>query len=439
MSTVNQIIWGSQFAPSGAFTLEANTVFETKTKALAYVQGDATAVAGRVISVISDGDNNGVYFIESVGEGGTIKKVGSDIDLSNYVTKDQLTNIYTYQGTVDTYADLLNVANPQKGYVYNVVQEYQQMSTTDSTKVEKTYPAGTNWVYDGEKWDALGGSLDLSVYATTAQLTAAETRIEKTEVDIATINNTLTSKITRDDINTELTQIQTNKEAIVQLQAKDGDLETRLQSVETNVGSINLATLNSQVATNKQDIQSLKTRVDGHDTTLEQLRTDVDTNHTLAQANASTISTLSSNQQALITKVDNLESLRSTVVTLQGEVNTNTTSISNLNTDLVTHKANTDVHLTSIERDLWTNAANWVNNFLKDAAEDEGEGNTLVNVVDTLKEIQSYITSDGQAATALVNRVADLEAHKDDYIAADTTTLNTAKAYTDTRLAWKPI
>jgi hypothetical protein len=44
--------------------------------------------------------------IEAIGESGSLKKVGSDIDLSNYVTKDQLTSIYTYKGTVANYEAL---------------------------------------------------------------------------------------------------------------------------------------------------------------------------------------------------------------------------------------------------------------------------------------------------------------------------------------------
>ena len=68
-----------------------------------------------------------------------------------------LSNIYTYKGTVSTYDDLPDEGQ-QVGDVWNVETAYQ------------TYPAGTNFAWDGTKWDALGGSVDLSGYQTLANL-----------------------------------------------------------------------------------------------------------------------------------------------------------------------------------------------------------------------------------------------------------------------------
>lgn len=67
-----------------------------------------------------------------------------------------IANIYTYRGSVATYAALPSDASA--GDVYNVVAAYGN------------YPAGTNWAWNGSEWDALGGSIDLSGYQTVANL-----------------------------------------------------------------------------------------------------------------------------------------------------------------------------------------------------------------------------------------------------------------------------
>lgn len=68
-------------------------------------------------------------------------------------TKDEinekLSAVYDYKGTVATYEDL-PTSGVKKGDVYNVEAGHD------------LYPAGTNWAWDGSKWDALGGLVDLS-------------------------------------------------------------------------------------------------------------------------------------------------------------------------------------------------------------------------------------------------------------------------------------
>lgn len=61
---------------------------------------------------------------------------------------------YRYAGSC-TYAELTGKTAEFVGEVWNV------------TDKNGNFPAGTNYAWDGEKWDALGGSIDLSPYATT--------------------------------------------------------------------------------------------------------------------------------------------------------------------------------------------------------------------------------------------------------------------------------
>lgn len=69
--------------------------------------------------------------------------------------------VYKLKGSKATYADLPATGN-QIGDVWNVVAAYGN------------YPAGTNWAWDGEAWDALGGAIDLSGYAPNDALTSQE-------------------------------------------------------------------------------------------------------------------------------------------------------------------------------------------------------------------------------------------------------------------------
>ncbi len=64
----------------------------------------------------------------------------------------KLVAVLVYKGSVQTYANL--PTNADIGDVYNVIEAYQ------------SYPAGTNFAWNGKQWDALGGSIDLSGYAT---------------------------------------------------------------------------------------------------------------------------------------------------------------------------------------------------------------------------------------------------------------------------------
>lgn len=57
-----------------------------------------------------------------------------------------------FKGSVNAYVAL--PATPEQGDVYNVAGAYGD------------YPAGTNWAWTGTAWDALGGEVDLSAFAT---------------------------------------------------------------------------------------------------------------------------------------------------------------------------------------------------------------------------------------------------------------------------------
>ena len=69
----------------------------------------------------------------------------------NFLSKQEASSIYKYMGSVENYSDLPNnLGESQKGYVYNVENEYISPNGTH-------YPPGTNFAWTGTEWDPLGG------------------------------------------------------------------------------------------------------------------------------------------------------------------------------------------------------------------------------------------------------------------------------------------
>lgn len=77
----------------------------------------------------------------------------------------KISSTYVYKGSC-TYGELPEDA--EVGDVWNVTDQHENV------------PAGTNYAWDGEAWDALGGTVDLSAYLTSE--TAASTYATKTEL-----------------------------------------------------------------------------------------------------------------------------------------------------------------------------------------------------------------------------------------------------------------
>ena len=71
----------------------------------------------------------------------------------------KIASAYFVKGSKSTYGDLPESGNVV-GDVWNVINSVEINGDF--------YPAGTNWVYTSDGWDALGGTIDLSPYQTTA-------------------------------------------------------------------------------------------------------------------------------------------------------------------------------------------------------------------------------------------------------------------------------
>lgn len=235
----NKKAYNQIWSPMGRYPMIDNTIFETYAEALAFATNNSVAVVGNIITVTSDEDSskNGAYVLVCDGkltnasQPTGLKKLESDIDLSNYVTKDQISNIYIYKGTKATYADLPSTSNTI-GDVWNVEAVY--------TTGNKTYPAGTNWAWNGKSWDALAGSIDLSGYATSEKVSTIENKVDENAAGLVQIDTELSAAVT--EINkkvtaepgkelipsTKLTLISTNESNI-------SNLKTRMSTVEASL------------------------------------------------------------------------------------------------------------------------------------------------------------------------------------------------------------
>ena len=150
------------------------------------------------------------------------------------------TSAYKIKGSKKSLAEVLAVPSAVVGDVYNITAQF----TLDS----KPYPAGTNVVFIGHgesegaddpkqesQWDALGGTVDLSPYATTSALNDAKleltTTINGVDSEVKKLSTTVGGHTT--DITNLKTTTGTHTTDITNLKAADGKLGERIGDLET--------------------------------------------------------------------------------------------------------------------------------------------------------------------------------------------------------------
>ena len=131
-----------------AMTAEANAVASGK----GYTDGQISAV----ITAYKKADTELENKITSLS--GSVSALSEELRSE---IAGKVSSAYIYKGSVSDVSNLPLTGNV-KGDVYNVINANGAPGDDNYT------PAGTNYAWDGEKWDALGGVVDLSNYATTA-------------------------------------------------------------------------------------------------------------------------------------------------------------------------------------------------------------------------------------------------------------------------------
>lgn len=133
---------------------------------------------------------------------------------------DSLGSVYKYKGNKNTIKEVLALTDAKVGDVWNVIQEFSAGG--------KKYPAGTNIAcikntstseHSEDNWDTLGGTVDLSGYATRTEM-----------------NNNLNNKIDKNDI---IDNLNTN-DATKPLSARIGKiLNNAINDAENNIQDLN--------------------------------------------------------------------------------------------------------------------------------------------------------------------------------------------------------
>ena len=124
---------------------EPNTIETIKVNGSPLVPDGSKAVDISVPTKVSQLQNDSGYQ--------TAANVEQTLTSKNYATKSDISSVYKYKGSVSTYAELPQ-SEQQTGDVYNV-------ETADSSHGVK---AGDNVAWNGEEWDVLSGTVDLSNY-----------------------------------------------------------------------------------------------------------------------------------------------------------------------------------------------------------------------------------------------------------------------------------
>lgn len=115
---------------------------------------------------------SGILTAENIDE--KLSVYAKTADLSVYAKKSDIAKAVNYKGSVNSYSEL-----PKSGMA---VGDMYNISTADTANGIK---AGDNVVYNGNSWDNMGGTIDLSGYSTKADLGSKQDKLEfATEQDI---------------------------------------------------------------------------------------------------------------------------------------------------------------------------------------------------------------------------------------------------------------
>lgn len=133
-----------------------------------YVEGVDTAIQGQLTTVnsnISTLSSSTVNLKELVDYGFNGLTIDSENSVKTYVDSkigQAVSSAYVVKGTKATYAELTALTEHNTGDVWNVTEAGTSAQTPD----HKVHSEGTNWVWTGTEWDALGGTVDLTNYIT---------------------------------------------------------------------------------------------------------------------------------------------------------------------------------------------------------------------------------------------------------------------------------
>lgn len=188
----------------------------------------------------------------------------------------KLVGIYTFRGSKETFAELPEVGM-LAGDVWNVNEKVGN------------HPAGTNWAWTGEAWDALAGSIDLSAYFTAEEVNAAieveKVRAEAKEAELLILiennatgiseakasiasNLTLIDNITKsvgeiNELNVEQTERISALEELIHGNGLDGGMSITETIKKAELDIVNLQNKDSEILSSIKDLEDRVSIIEG--------------------------------------------------------------------------------------------------------------------------------------------------------------------------------
>lgn len=198
-------------------------------------------------------------------------------DVETKIT-NAITAAYKYQGSVNNYDDLPG-SGKTIGFVYNVKNAVGNIGDENYT------PAGTNYAWNGTEWDALGGTVDLSTYATKTYVNDALTGVTGTGPDsIVTRLDTAEKDIT--NLKESASTLNTNVQAIKgwKINGKFISGSPILNGTDINVDATSAQTLKDAIAAAKTAGDNAMTYATGVSGSVKTLTDTVNSNKTKIDA-----------------------------------------------------------------------------------------------------------------------------------------------------------
>jgi hypothetical protein len=321
----------------GTFTFAAN--FQVKAAEALDPRMVATSKADLINKANWPSDDDTIYvykgLIVDCGEDGVYRLIDPAkalaTDYSGWERIDaggvKIDNIFTYKGEVESYSALPVVC--EVGDVYNVASDF----SIGEGEAKKDYPAGTNVAWNGETWDPLAGSIDLSAYATKTEVSTIRTDVGTNATNISNLSTAL--GLTNEEVakkvdavegyslisDEKLALIDTNASDIQALEDKNLDsrvsaLEGMFKDGETNI-----------------DLSQITTSISDHTTRIGQLESGK-----VDKSDFNSLSQTVTNQAGQITDILAINAQQTTDISgLTTTTTNNTTAISGLTTTVGEH------------------------------------------------------------------------------------------------------
>ena len=259
---------------------------------------------------------------------------------------NKVATAYRYKGSC-TYAQLTGKTAEFTGEVWNV------------TDANGAFPAGTNYAWDGKKWDALGGSVDLSPYALKTEVSGStktlQDKIDATNGRINTVSGDLnTFKTTVADTYATKTDvasdIATAKSAAISAAASDATTKANTaKSDAINAAAASAQTLQNNIDSDNGRINTVSTSLDTFKTTVAntyETKDNVSTAITAAKnsvySSATTAAATDATTKANKAKEDAIGAAAASAKTLQNNIDAVNNSLTGLSASTVSIKTTAD-------------------------------------------------------------------------------------------------